>query len=59
VHQRVRALTPDTVLAAAKKYVDPSRMRIVVVGDATIVGPELEKAGLGPIEVRNGPAARR
>ena len=57
--ERVRALTPDTVLAAAKKYVDPSRMRIVVVGDATIVGPELEKAGLGPIEVRNGPAARR
>lgn len=52
--QRVRALSPDDLFRAATRYLDPAHMRIVVVGDATVVGPELEKAGLGPIETRNG-----
>lgn len=53
--EQVRALTPDAVREAANKYIDPVHMRVVVVGDAAVVGPELEKAGLGPIEIRNGP----
>jgi len=50
----VRDLTSDKVIELANKYIDPSRMYYVVVGDAkTQLGP-LEKAGLGkPVLVKN------
>ena len=37
----VQALTPEQVNAAVKKYLDPSKMVTVVVGDATVLRPAL------------------
>jgi len=49
----VRGLTPEKQLEIVKKYIDPSRMYYVVVGDATTQFNELEKLGLGkPILVK-------
>lgn len=50
----VKDLTIDKVLEYAKKYIDPSRMYYVVVGDAKTQLKPLEKVGLGkPILVKN------
>lgn len=50
----VKNLTPDQVVELSKKYIDPSRMYYVVVGDAKTQFKELEKAGLGkPIMMIN------
>jgi zinc protease len=43
----VKGLTVDKELALAKKYIDPSKMYYVVVGDAKTQLKELEKVGLG------------
>jgi zinc protease len=43
--ERVAAVTPAQVLAAAKKYLDPSRLQIVVVGDADKIGQILGQFG--------------
>ncbi len=49
----IKNLTTDRQLEVAKKYIDPSRMYFVVVGDAKTQLKELEKAGLGkPILVK-------
>jgi zinc protease len=37
---KVRALAPDDVLAAARKYLDSANMQIVVVGDRTQIEPQ-------------------
>jgi zinc protease len=39
---RLQALTPDSVLAAARRALDPARMTISIAGDAAKVGPQLE-----------------
>ena len=50
----LKALTPEKQLEIVKKYIDPSRMYYVVVGDAQTQLKELEKAGLGtPVLVDN------
>ena len=38
--ERVRALTPDDLLATARKYFDSANMQIVVVGDRTVIEPQ-------------------
>jgi zinc protease len=38
--EKVRALTPDDLLAAARKYLDSANMQIVVVGDRTQIEPQ-------------------
>ncbi|HQG62740.1 MAG TPA: pitrilysin family protein [Bacteroidales bacterium] len=43
----VRNLTPEQQLDVVKKYIDPSRMYYVVVGDAKTQLKDLEKVGLG------------
>jgi zinc protease len=43
----LKQLTQDKQLEIAKKYIDPSRMYYVVVGDAKTQMKELEKVGLG------------
>lgn len=43
----VKNLTAEKQLEVARKYIDPSRMFYVVVGDAKTQLKELEKAGLG------------
>jgi zinc protease len=49
----VKGLTIDKQLEYAKKYIDPSKMYYVVVGDAKTQLKELEKVGLGkPILVK-------
>lgn len=43
----VKDLTSDKILEYARKYIDPSRMYYVVVGDAKTQAKELEKVGFG------------
>jgi zinc protease len=50
----VRGLTVEKQLELANKYIDPSKMYYVVVGDAKTQLKDLEKVGLGkPILVNN------
>ncbi len=42
---RVRAVQPDQVLAAARKYIDPTQAAIVAVGDADTIHKPMEKFG--------------
>jgi zinc protease len=39
--ERLNALTPEDIRRAAQKYLDPSKMVTVVVGDATVLRPAL------------------
>ena len=49
----VKGLTADKLTGLAKKYIDPSRMYYVVVGDAKTQLDDLEKLGLGkPILIK-------
>ncbi len=43
----VKGLTVEKELALANKYIDPSRMYYVVVGDANTQLKDLEKVGSG------------
>ncbi|MBD3837485.1 pitrilysin family protein [Brevundimonas sp.] len=52
VAARTNALTADQMDAAAKAAIDPSRFVWVVVGDASVVKPQLDALGL-PVEVRS------
>ena len=47
---RYRAMTTQSLDAAARAAIDPSKLVFVVVGDASVVRPQLEGLGL-PIEV--------
>src|SRR5262249_12636940 len=40
---RVRSVEPDQIQTAAKKYIAADHAAIVVVGDASKIGPEVEK----------------
>jgi zinc protease len=60
--ERMEAVTADSVRAAARRVLDPDRVAIVVVGDASALEPQLQ--GLGTIEVvpvgsEPGPVALR
>ena len=41
------------MLGAARKYMAPARVIMVVVGDRKRIEPELRKLNLGPIEIRD------
>jgi len=43
----------ESVLGAARKYLAPARMTLVVVGDRASIEPELRKLNLGTIEIRD------
>jgi predicted Zn-dependent peptidase len=45
------AVTEDTAAAAAKQYLDPSVMQIVLIGDASAHAKAVEALGLGPVRV--------
>ncbi|AQR60639.1 peptidase M16 [Brevundimonas sp. LM2] len=51
VASRTRALTSEQLDAAARAALDPARFVWVVVGDASVVRPQLDALGL-PVEVR-------
>jgi predicted Zn-dependent peptidase len=47
---RYRAMSTQTLDQAARQTIDPANLVFVVVGDAAVVRPQLEKVGL-PVEV--------
>ncbi len=47
--QRVEAVTPADVTRIARKYLDPSRMTLVVVGDRKVIEDSLKQ--FGPVKV--------
>ena len=53
---RTNALTAAQLDAAAKAAIDPSRFVWVVVGDASVVKPQLDALGI-PVEVRSAAGA--
>jgi zinc protease len=54
--QKVRALTPDDLLATARKYLDSANMQIVVVGDRAQI--ESQAALFGELEVYDAQGKR-
>jgi predicted Zn-dependent peptidase len=50
------AATPDTVQAAARKVLDPTRLTVVMVADPALVKPQLAGLPLGEVQVRPPPA---
>jgi len=53
---RINALTAEQMDAAARAVIKPANFVWVVVGDASVVKPQLDALGL-PVEVRAAPAA--
>jgi zinc protease len=49
--QRANAVTPDDVLRAARTYVQPDRLSIVMVGNAAAFKDQLAKTGFGNYEL--------
>lgn len=47
----VRAVSRDTVRAAAREHIHPERLQLVVVGDPTAVRGPLKELGFGPVIV--------
>jgi zinc protease len=48
---RVKAVTAQDVLRVARAHLDPNRLQVVVVGDATAIRPTVEALSLGPVTV--------
>jgi zinc protease len=49
----MQVVNTESVLGAARKYLAPTRMVLVVVGDRATIEPELRKLNLGRIEFRD------
>lgn len=49
----ISKLTAADVQRAARKYIDPEHLTVVIVGDIATIRPGIEALGLGPIEVRD------
>lgn len=49
--ERVQRVTPDAIQRAAQAYINPSRLAVVLVGDAKVFLPSLKGAGFGEFEV--------
>jgi zinc protease len=49
--QKVAAVTPEEAQRVARKYLDPEKMQIVVVGDAKVIADSLKE--FGKVEVYN------
>lgn len=49
--EKVLAVTPAEVQAAAEKYIQPESFAVVIVGDLKVIRPKLEALKLGPITV--------
>lgn len=47
----IRGVTRDEVAEAASCHIRPEEVQIVVVGDADVIGSEIEELGLGVVEV--------
>src|SRR5487761_2732975 len=51
----ITAVTASDVLAAARSHLHADRLAVIVVGDADAIGADLEKAGIGDVEVVRAP----
>jgi zinc protease len=51
--QRIDAVTQDDVRRVATRYIDPSRLAIVIVGDRATIEPGLRALGIGDISIRD------
>ncbi len=49
---KLQAVTQADVQRVARRYVDPSHLTVVIVGDRASVEPKLRALNLGPIEIR-------
>ncbi len=47
---RIRAITPTEVHAAARAHLDPERLLVLAVGDPTVIEAPLAALGLGAVE---------
>ena len=52
IHQAQGDEFLDHVQRVARRYLDPTRLTVVVVGDLATIRPGIEKLGLGPVEVQ-------
>jgi predicted Zn-dependent peptidase len=46
---RLRAVTPADVERVARKYIDPQKLLVVVVGDRKVIEPGIQALNLGPV----------
>jgi predicted Zn-dependent peptidase len=49
--ERIRSVTRDDALEAARRCIRPDEITVVIGGDADVVRGPLEELGLGPVEV--------
>ena len=50
---RVRKVTAGQAAAAARRHIRPGELCTVVVGDADVAAPQLERLGIGPVAVHD------
>lgn len=48
---RIRAVGVDEAAAAGRRHIRPGEAQVVIVGDASAIGPALAELGLGPVQV--------
>jgi zinc protease len=53
LQQSLATVNSESVLGAARRYLVPDQMRVVVVGDRARIEPEIRKLKLGTIEFRD------
>ena len=51
--ERMSAVTSEMAQEVAKKYLDPSKMLVVAVGDRATIAPQLQRLNLGRTEIRD------
>lgn len=51
--QRVEAVTQADVQRVARRYLDPERVAIVVVGDRKVIEPGVRQLGFGEVHIRD------
>jgi predicted Zn-dependent peptidase len=51
--RQVMAVTAADVQRVARRYIDPARVAVVVVGDVARIRPGIEALGLGPVSLRD------
>jgi predicted Zn-dependent peptidase len=51
--QRIEEVTQADVQRVARRYIDPSRLAIIIVGDRASVEPTLRALDLGPVTIRD------
>jgi zinc protease len=49
--ERVLAISPEAVHAAARLHLDPERLLVLAVGDPAVIAGPLAEAGCGPVRV--------